>query len=96
MRRSFAFGAFAAAALLTLTVPSSAYAAQGTLRVNGTAYVNPSGCYIVMPPAQLDIDNQTNGDVFVFADGTCNGDYTGVVRAGERSDFYDGASFGIR
>ncbi len=38
-------GVLAAAAVLALSVPDTAHAAEGVLTINGTPHLNPRGCY---------------------------------------------------
>ncbi|MFJ2769754.1 hypothetical protein [Streptomyces sp. NPDC087300] len=81
-RMTTALGALAAAAALALSVPSSAYAAQGVLVVNGAAYEDPSGCYPVdrFPSA---VTNHTDAIAEVHTGPGCTGQVEWLVYPGE-------------
>ncbi|MYY83996.1 MULTISPECIES: hypothetical protein [unclassified Streptomyces] len=75
-------GALATAAALALTVPNSAYAAEGILNINGQDYVNPSGCYgFDWFPAS--ITNNTDAIVEVHSGPDCTGSVEWLVYPGE-------------
>ncbi|MGG7570388.1 hypothetical protein [Streptomyces sirii] len=83
MRRlATTLGTIAAAAMLTLAVPNSAYAAEGVLVVNGTAYENPSGCYAVdwFPSS---VSNYTDAIAEVHSGPDCTGQVEWLVYPGE-------------
>lgn len=75
-------GALAAAAALALSVPGSAYAAEGVLIVNGQAYENPSGCYAVdwFPSS---VTNHTDAIAEVHSGPGCTGQVEWLVYPGE-------------
>lgn len=84
MKRRMAktLGAFAAAAALALAVPNSAYAAEGVLIINGSAYVNPSGCYPVdwFPSS---VTNHTDAVAVILTGPDCTGEVDAAVFPGE-------------
>ncbi|MGW2230412.1 hypothetical protein [Streptomyces formicae] len=75
-------GALAAAAALAVSVPSSAYAAQGVLIVNGQAHEEPSGCYSVdwFPTS---VTNHTDAIAEVHSGPDCTGQVEWLVYPGE-------------
>ncbi|MFI6765170.1 hypothetical protein [Streptomyces sp. NPDC050355] len=75
-------GTIAAAAMLTLAVPSSAYAAEGVLSINGADYVDPSGCYGVdwFPTS---VTNHTDAIAEVHSGPDCTGQVEWLVYPGE-------------
>ncbi|MEV0375590.1 hypothetical protein AB0I10_38590 [Streptomyces sp. NPDC050636] len=78
MRRiATALGTLAAAATLALA-PGSAYAADGVLIVNDTAYEEPSGCYD-SDRWPLSVSNHTDGIALVFSEPGCGGEVTEAV-----------------
>ncbi|WLQ42609.1 hypothetical protein P8A22_23290 [Streptomyces laculatispora] len=96
MRRALiSLGSLAAAGMLALAMPQSAFAANGTLVVNGVAYENPGpGCY----PAGDDgaqIDNRTDTDVEVFADPACEDGPVTVISAYDSGSVAPGGSIKI-
>ncbi|UGY92882.1 hypothetical protein [Streptomyces gobiensis] len=96
-RRLFSvLGAIAAAVLLTVAVPTSAYAADGKILVDGQEYENPSGCYNVgLPAPHHGYINDTDRGLSVFLLPDCEGTVlTGVVPPGQREELL-GASFRI-
>ncbi|MET7365947.1 hypothetical protein ABZS61_08960 [Streptomyces sp. NPDC005566] len=71
-RTATTLGALAAAAVLALTVPSSAYAAEGVLIINGGEYKDPSGCYsITWYPSS--VTNHTDAIAEVHSGPKCTG-----------------------
>ncbi|MFG2497204.1 hypothetical protein ACGFSB_03160 [Streptomyces sp. NPDC048441] len=81
-RMAMALGALAAAATLALAVPGSAYAAQGVLIVNGSEYVDPSGCYpIDRYPSS--VANHTDAIAEVHSGPDCTGQVEWLVYPGE-------------
>ncbi|MET8687931.1 hypothetical protein ABZV77_27350 [Streptomyces sp. NPDC004732] len=75
-------GVLAAAAALALSVPTSAYAADGILSINGQHYVDPSGCYGVdwFPTS---VTNNTNAIAEVHSGPDCTGPVEWLVYPGE-------------
>ncbi len=67
------FGALAAAAVLSLTVPGSASAASGQLVLNGRVFTDPpSGCYRNLN-APLSVQNRTRTVAYVHTTQDCTG-----------------------
>ncbi|WP_274555967.1 hypothetical protein [Streptomyces spiramyceticus] len=92
MRRiATALGTIAAAATLALTVPCSAYAADGVLVVNDTAYEQPSGCYD-SDRWPLSVSNHTDAVAFVFSGPGCSGEVIELVNPGDSAVSEFGAS----
>jgi hypothetical protein len=83
MRRTTkALGVGAAAAMVALTIPSSAYAANGFLIIDGVAHRNPSGCYPLgdfVPPV---VNNQTDAVVKVWSGYDCKGQIEWLIYPG--------------
>ncbi|MEB8342869.1 hypothetical protein [Streptomyces endophyticus] len=81
-RITTALGTMAAAALVALSVPTSAFAAEGILTVNGVSYENPSGCYPVdwFPSS---VTNNTNAIAEVRSGPGCTGQVQWLVYPGE-------------
>lgn len=81
-RITTALGTTAAAALVALFVPTSAFAAEGILEVNGVAHENPSGCYPVdrFPSS---ITNNTDAIAEVHSGPACTGQVEWLVYPGE-------------
>lgn len=78
-----ALGALAAGVTLMTAVPAAAVPAIGTLIINGTQHVNPTGCVRVSPrPIILGIVNRTDQPVSVFLTPACQGRPSSVVPAG--------------
>ncbi|GAA3103860.1 hypothetical protein ACFQ0X_29920 [Streptomyces rectiviolaceus] len=75
-------GALTAAATLTIAVPGSAYAAEGTLIVNGNAYDDPSGCYPV-ESFPSSVANYTDAIAEVHSGPGCGGPVEWLVHPGE-------------
>ncbi|MFC4120566.1 hypothetical protein, partial [Nonomuraea zeae] len=71
-RISAKLGAVAAAALLALSVPSPAQAANGVLIVNGQVHVDPSGCYSSFR-WPLVVENHTDEIALIFDSADCTG-----------------------
>ncbi|MFF8956248.1 hypothetical protein [Streptomyces sp. NPDC014894] len=83
MRRiALALGALAAATTLAVTVPQTAFAANGGLLVNGTVHQNPSGCY-PSDRRPLQVNNRTDEIALVFESRDCSGRIIQVVAQGE-------------
>lgn len=84
MRRTLiSLGSLAAAGMLAFGVPQSAFAASGTLLVNGVAYENPGpGCYPAGDEG-AQVDNLTDTNVEVFVDSACQEGPAGVIGASE-------------
>ncbi|MGW6055077.1 hypothetical protein [Streptomyces sp. NPDC055189] len=75
-------GALAAAATLTISVPGSAYAAEGVLIVNGAEYTDPSGCYgSDWYPSS--VTNHTDAIAEVHSGPDCGGPVEWLVYPGE-------------
>ncbi|MFJ1897505.1 MULTISPECIES: hypothetical protein [unclassified Streptomyces] len=93
MRRTLiSVGSVVAAGMLAFAGTQSAFAASGTLIVNGVAYENPApGCY---PAANEDaqVDNQTDSDAEVFLDAACADGPVTVIGAGDSGDVPPGGS----
>ncbi|MFF7205315.1 hypothetical protein [Streptomyces sp. NPDC008141] len=80
-RTATVLGALATAATLTLAVPNSAYAAQGTPIINRVAYENPSGCYpVTWFPSS--ITNRTDATATVWTGFDCRGTIDAIVYPG--------------
>lgn len=75
-------GVCAAAAALALSVPGSAYAAEGVLVISGEAHENPSGCYPVdwFPTS---VSNYTDAIAEVHSGPDCAGPVEWLVYPGE-------------
>ncbi|MBM9623968.1 hypothetical protein [Streptomyces zhihengii] len=79
-------GPVAAAVLLSLAVPASAQAAEGSLTIDATTYQDPAdGCLNVGgPPAPRHfIANDTDTLVLLYADADCEGRPVHVVPPGD-------------
>ncbi|MEU6867506.1 hypothetical protein ABZ924_30415 [Streptomyces sp. NPDC046876] len=81
-RMAMALSALAAAAALAVTVPGSAYAAEGLLVINGAAYEDPSGCYAV-DSFPTSVGNYTDAIVEVHTGPDCAGPVEWLVYPGE-------------
>ncbi|WP_425840438.1 hypothetical protein [Streptomyces fractus] len=81
-RVTTALATTAAAALVALSVPASAFAAEGALTVNGVTYENPSGCYPVdwFPSS---VSNDTDAIAEVHSGPGCTGQVEWLVYPGE-------------
>ncbi|MDQ0792226.1 hypothetical protein [Streptomyces sp. B1I3] len=81
-RITTALGVFAASALLAASGPTSAFAAEGVLIVNGNAYDDPSGCYPIdwFPTS---VTNHTDAIAEVHAGPACSGQVEWLVHPGE-------------
>ncbi|MFD5327962.1 hypothetical protein [Streptomyces sp. NPDC127092] len=75
-------GPLAAAAALAVTMPGSAYAAEGRLVINGAAHEDPSGCYAV-DSSPTSVGNHTDAIVEVHTGPDCSGPVEGLVHPGE-------------
>jgi type 1 fimbria pilin len=80
-----------AAALLALSVPSAAHAANGVLYVNGQSHVKPSGCYFSYN-WPLAVANHTDEIALIFDSPDCTGADPDFVYPGERKVFEFGRS----
>ncbi|MEU6114523.1 hypothetical protein ABZ840_08325 [Streptomyces sp. NPDC047117] len=94
-------GTLAMAGALALTVPSSAYAATGTLTVQNlltgaqTPYENPGDCYTLgVTEALSRINNATDMPVWVYEGPDCQGPSILTLGPGE-SNVTVGLSFAI-
>ncbi|MFI9830787.1 hypothetical protein ACIHIX_24205 [Streptomyces sp. NPDC051913] len=74
--------ALAGAATLAITVPGSAYAANGVLVINGAAYEDPSGCYAVDTLPSM-LSNFTDAIAEVHSGPDCTGPVEWLVYPGE-------------
>ncbi|WP_054813241.1 hypothetical protein [Nocardia arizonensis] len=73
-----AFGALAVTGLI-LTAPP-AFAALGSVVVNGSVHRDPDGCFDVGgSPAQLAVENHTDTTIMIFAWPGCRGEMTVVL-----------------
>ncbi|MFF4695655.1 hypothetical protein [Streptomyces chattanoogensis] len=97
MRRiATALGTLAAAALLGLAVPGSAYAADGFLFVDGYPYFHPSGCYPTGDDSPTTVVNRTHDAIaYIFTGPDCTGDVDTVVQPGRLAESDSGASVWI-
>jgi hypothetical protein len=77
-----ALGTAGAALALALSVPSSAFAANGVLAINGVEYSDPSGCYSVdwFPSS---VTNDTDAIAEVHSGPDCTGQVEWLVYPGE-------------
>ncbi|MBT2504874.1 hypothetical protein J7I98_02975 [Streptomyces sp. ISL-98] len=75
-------GVLVAAVTLTLTVPNSAYAAEGVLVINGVGHTDPSGCYPIdwFPSS---VSNHTDAIAEVWTGPDCTGQVDWLVYPGE-------------
>ncbi|MFJ4914456.1 hypothetical protein [Streptomyces sp. NPDC088726] len=93
MRRTLiSVGSVVAAGMLAFAGTQSAFAASGTLIVNGVEYENPAaGCY---PAGEegAQVDNQTDSDAQVFLDASCAEGPVNVIGAGGFGDVNPGGS----
>jgi hypothetical protein len=76
-------GACAAAAMLALAVPGTAYAAHGTLYIDGAAHQEPSGCFPLGDFAPSTVSNQTDQVVVLWTGSGCTGNVDYVMNPGE-------------
>ncbi|MEU3402679.1 hypothetical protein ABZ766_01790 [Streptomyces sp. NPDC006670] len=82
-RAGKALGACAAAALLALATPAgTAYAATGTLTVDGTDHEDPSGCYRLGDFAPPKVSNLTDEVAWVWSGTDCDGQVTQQIDPG--------------
>lgn len=93
MRRTLiSLGSVAAAGMLAFAGTQSAFAASGTLIVNGVAYDNPGpGCYAAGDRG-AEVDNQTDADVEVFLDASCTDGPVGAIGSGDSGSVDAGGS----
>ncbi|MEU1881251.1 hypothetical protein ABZ470_28435 [Streptosporangium sp. NPDC020072] len=72
------------AATAVVVVPSgSAWAAKGTLWINGRRHHNPSGCYTVM--GRLSATNRTNTAAILYRGDRCNSRILGALGPEQRN-----------
>ncbi|CAL9676912.1 hypothetical protein [Streptomyces sp. enrichment culture] len=84
MRRSATvLGSLAAAALLAVTVPVSAHAANGTLVIDDRTIHNPHGCY--NNDQDAGITNNTNRTAKLYEDDDCKGAVAETVEPGQET-----------
>ncbi|MFF1376844.1 hypothetical protein [Streptomyces sp. NPDC058308] len=76
-----ALGALVTAAVMALSVPGSAYAAQGVLIVNGRDHRDPSGCFPV-PRFPSSVTNHTDAIAEVHTGPDCTGQVEELVYPG--------------
>ncbi len=83
----------AAAFLLALALPGSAYAANGAVLLDGSTYPNPSGCITPgnNPHQSLDIDNRTDEPLSIYDTRDCSGNPNSAISPGTTGSF-SGAS----
>ena len=95
MRRiATVLGAALTAGTLALALPGSAYAATGTLVINGVGHKDPSGCYATGSLVSL-VVNQTDRFAYVYSDADCLGEVQQIIQPGVTTvDF--GSSIYIR
>lgn len=80
-RMTAALGVLAAATVLALTVPGSAYAAEGVLIINSGEHKDPSGCYsIIWYPSS--VTNHTDAIAEVHSGPNCTGKVEELVYPG--------------
>ncbi|MFF3261198.1 hypothetical protein [Streptomyces sp. NPDC002932] len=93
MRRTLiSLGSIAAAGMLAFAGTQSAFAASGTLVVNGTEYQDPAaGCYAAGDEG-AQVDNLTDSNAEVFADAACANGPVNVIGAGDSGDVRPGGS----
>ncbi|MEU0565713.1 hypothetical protein ABZ297_10005 [Nonomuraea sp. NPDC005983] len=97
MRRlTMALAALSAAGTLAITLPGSAFAADGVLFINGRRFIDPSGCINVPSLDGVRILNGTNEAAFVFEGINCMGDVIAAVEQGDAAFVEAGASVFIR
>jgi hypothetical protein len=95
MRRiATVWGSLATAGALTLGLAGSAWAASGTLAINGQQYRDPSGCYNsdIWP---LRVGNYTDTPAFVYDGPDCDGSVVAVVHPGDHQVNEQGQSVSI-
>ncbi|MFD8025653.1 hypothetical protein ACFXJO_38195 [Streptomyces lavendulae] len=76
-------GACAAAAVLALTAPGTAQAAQGVLFIDRGAHQDPSGCYPLGDFVPSEVANFTDEVAFVWSGPSCDGRVTHPVLPGQ-------------
>lgn len=82
-RMTKSLGVCAAAAMVALAIPGSAYAANGLLIIDGVAHRDPSGCYPLgdfVPPV---VTNRTDAVVEVWSGYNCEGQVEWLIYPGE-------------
>ncbi|WP_406155027.1 hypothetical protein OG217_35155 [Streptomyces sp. NBC_01023] len=96
MRRiTTGIGILAAAAMIGLAVPGSAYAAEGRLVINGQEYDNPSGCYR-SDTWPLRVINKTNEPALIFDGADCHGRVERIAPPGQYAISEFGQSVYVR
>lgn len=85
MRRTAkaALGTLSAAAALTLAVQVPADAATGVLIIDGSAHLDPHGCYPLGDFVAPTVVNHTDTVVKVWSQYGCKGRAAGVISPGE-------------
>ncbi|MFD4867052.1 hypothetical protein [Streptomyces sp. NPDC058412] len=82
-RAAKVLGACAAAAVLTLTSPGTAQAAQGVLFIDRAPQQDPSGCYPLGDFAPSEVANFTDEVAFVWSGPNCDGRVTHAILPGQ-------------
>lgn len=99
MRRSprapHVLGVLAAAAAVAVAMPSSAYANQGKMTVNGIVIQDPNGCYS-FHDSPLYIHNQSNGPLYVYDAPGCGGHQISIVFPDHYQESETGQSVFVR
>ncbi|MFJ2674099.1 hypothetical protein [Streptomyces sp. NPDC087525] len=93
MRRiAMSVGVIAAAAMMGLSCSTSAYAATGTLVINGKEYHNPPGrTCIAAETLPMEVSNDLDTLVFIYHTTDCSDDEPyAFVPPGEYSKYDDG------
>jgi hypothetical protein len=81
-RAATVLGSLAAAGVLALSLSGSAWAASGTLIINGRAYNNPSGCYN-SDRWPLSVANHTDAPAVISEGQGCSGEQLDTVFPGD-------------
>nr|WSU78234.1 hypothetical protein OG499_37170 [Streptomyces anulatus] len=93
MRRvATVLGCLAAAGMLALGTTTSASAADGVLWIDGTAHVNPSGCFGTEGARWTTITNNTNAVAWVYDEPNCQGERIDEVSPGSGLEVRGGRS----
>lgn len=96
MRRiTTSVGFMAAAAMIGMAIPGSAFAATGTLKVGFQSYQDPQGCY-TSNAWPMRVGNYTDQPAFVYDGENCTGRVVAVVAPGNTQLFEFGNSVYIK
>lgn len=76
-------GVCAAAATFAVTIPNSAYAANGVLIIDGAVHRNPSGCYPLGDYVPPTVTNRTDAAVWVWSGFNCTGQVEWLIHPGQ-------------